>query len=91
MPTTPPPPVESLTVPPEAVRALVNGDRPGAIKLVREAHKVDLKTATTVVESYIEVHPELKSLSTGRKASRQGWMVWVLVAVLIAWLIYRWL
>ena len=91
MPTNPPPPIESLTVPPEAVRALVNGDRAGAIKLVREAHKVDLKTATTVVESYIELHPELKSLSTGHKVSRQGWLVWLIVAALVAWLIYRWL
>jgi hypothetical protein len=90
MPTNPPPD-DSLTLPPEAVRALVNGNKIEAIKLVREAHSVDLKTAKAVVESYIEMHPELRSLSSGRDASRQGWLVWVIVAALIAWLVYRWL
>ena len=90
MPTNPPP-VEPLTLPPEAVRALVNGNRIAAIKLVRETHKVDLKTAKTVVDSYVEMHPELKSLSAERNASRQGWLVWLIVAAMIAWLVYRWL
>jgi len=90
MPTNPPP-IESLTVPPEAVRALANGNKVEAIKLVREAHKVDLKTAKMVVDSYAELHPELKSMSAGRDPSRQGWLVWFIVAALIAWLVYRWL
>ena len=90
MPTIPPPD-ESLTLPPEAVRALVNGNKIEAIKLVREAHKIDLKTAKTVVESYIEIHPELKSLSSRRDASRQGWLLWIVVAALLVWLAYRWL
>jgi hypothetical protein len=90
MPTTSPA-HESLTLPPEAVRALVNGNKIEAIKLVREMHEVDLKTAKTVVESYIEIHPELSSLSSGRDVPRRGWIGWAVVAALVAWLVYRWL
>jgi len=90
MPTDPPP-TDSLTLPPEAVRALAGGDKIAAIKLVRAAHKVDLKTAKGVVESYVELHPDLKTrIESRRDHSRQGWVLWLVVAALIAWLIVRW-
>jgi hypothetical protein len=91
MPTEPPP-TDPLTLPPEAVRALVNGDKIGAIKLVRMTHKVDLKTAKGVVESYVELHPDIKTqLESRRGQSRQGWVLWLVVAALIVWLLVRWL
>ena len=90
MPTDPPP-TDSLTLPPEAVRALVGGDKIAAIKLVRAAHKVDLKTAKGVVESYVELHPDIKTqIASRRDHSHQGWVVWLIVAALIAGLLVRW-
>jgi hypothetical protein len=90
--STEPPPTDPLTLPPEAVRALVGGDKIAAIKLVRAAHKVDLKTAKGVVDSYIELHPDIRTqIDSRRNQSRQGWIVWLVVAALIAWLILRWL
>jgi hypothetical protein len=85
-----PPPTDPLTLPPDAVRALVAGNKIEAIKLVREAHKVDLKTAKGVVDAYVELHPDIQAQIANQRHSRQGWVVWLVVAALVAWLIYRW-
>ena len=90
MPTEPPP-TDPLTLPPEAVRSLAGGDKIAAIKLVRAAHKVDLKTAKGVVDSYVELHPDIKArIDSRRDPSRHGWVIWLVVAALVAWLIVRW-
>ena len=85
-----PPPTDPLTLPPDAVRALVAGNKIEAIKLVRQAHKVDLKTAKGVVDAYVELHPDIQAQIENQRHSRQGWVVWLVVAALVAWLIYRW-
>jgi len=85
-----PPPSDPLTLPPDAVRALVAGNKVEAIKLVREAHNVDLKTAKGVVDAYVELHQDIKKQLETRRESRQGWVVWFVVAALIAWLVFRW-
>ena len=86
-----PPPTDPLTLPPDAVRALAGGDKIEAIKLVRAARKVDLKTAKGVVDSYVELHPDIKAqIESRRNHSRHGWVVWLVVAALVAWLIVRW-
>jgi hypothetical protein len=73
-------------LPPEAVAALAGGNKVVAIKIVRESQKVDLKTAKDVVESYIELHPEMHLQFASRsKQSRQGWIFWLLVAALLVW------
>jgi hypothetical protein len=90
MPTEPPL-SDPLTLPPEAVQALVAGNKIEAIKLVREAHKVDLKTAKGVVDAYVELHPDIKTQLESQRHSRQGWVVWFIVAAMIAWLILRWI
>ena len=89
MPTEPPP-SDPVTLPPDAVRALVAGNKIEAIKLVREAHQVDLKTAKGVVDAYVELHPDIKSQLETQRHSRQGWIVWLVVAALIGWLVFRW-
>jgi hypothetical protein len=87
---TEPPPSDPVTLPPDAVRALVAGNKIEAIKLVREAHQVDLKTAKGVIDAYVELHPDIKSQLETQRHSRQGWIVWLVVAALIAWLVFRW-
>ena len=77
---------EPPKLPPEAVAALAGGNKIEAIKIVRVSQKVDLKTAKDVVESYIELHPEMHlAFATQNKQSRQGWIFWLLIAALLIW------
>jgi hypothetical protein len=85
-----PPPSDPLTLPPEAVRALAGGNKVEAIKIVRAAHKVDLKTARGVVDAYVELHPDIKAQVEAQRRPRQGWVVWLIVAAMIVWLVFRW-
>jgi hypothetical protein len=86
-----PPPTDPLTLPPEAVRALAGGDKIEAIKLVRAAHKVDLKTPRVLWTRM------WSCTRTSRRRSRAVAIIRVTAGssgwswpALVAWLIVRW-
>ena len=73
-------------LPPEAIDALQRGNKIEAIKLVREAQKLDLKNAKDRVDAYVGNDPVLRqklaSASAQSMRSLIRWLIIIAVGVL---------
>ena len=70
----------SEALPPEAINALQRGNKIEAIKLVREAQKLDLKDAKDKVDAYVENDPVLRQkLASASAESMRGLVRWVVI------------
>jgi len=76
----------SEALPPEAIDALQRGNKIEAIKLVREAQKLDLKDAKDKVDVYVRNDPVLQQKFAAAQAETTGSLVrWlILIALAIA-------
>ena len=76
----------SEALPPEAIAALQRGNKIEAIKLVREAQKLDLKDAKDRVDDYVKNDPVLQQKLPAAQAETTGSLVrWlILIALAIA-------
>jgi ribosomal protein L7/L12 len=75
--------------PSAAEAALLKGNKIEAIKIVREECGVDLKGAKDIVEQHVASHPGLQmQIDSAQAASRQGFLPWLMAAIIIAGLIY---
>ncbi len=76
----------AVDFPPLAVRALMNGQKIEAIKIVREEQGIELMEAKDIVEEYIRSDPiiqaELKNVR--RYRNRFGWILLLIVLGLLA-------
>ena len=79
-------PEHSEALPPEAIAALQRGNKIEAIKIVREASKLDLKDAKDKVDDYVKNDPVLKQKFASAQAETTGSLVrWlIIIAVAIA-------
>jgi ribosomal protein L7/L12 len=73
-------------LPPEAIDALQQGNKIEAIKIVREAQKLDLKDAKDKVDDYVKNDPVLQQKFASAQAEMTGSLVrWlILIALAIA-------
>lgn len=76
----------SEALPPEAIDALQQGNKIEAIKIVREAQKLDLKDAKGRVDDYVKNDPVLQQKFASAQAEATGSLVrWlILIALAIA-------
>ncbi len=76
----------SEALPAEAIDALQRGNKVEAIKLVREAQKLDLKDAKGRVDDYVKIDPVLQQKLAAAQAEITGSLVrWlILIALAIA-------
>ena len=76
----------SEALPPEAIAALQQGNKIEAIKLVREAQKLDLKGAKDRVDDYVKNDPVLQQKFASAQAETTGslvrWLIIVAVGIL---------
>ena len=76
----------SESLPPEAIAALQLGNKIEAIKLVREAQKLDLKDAKDRVDAYVKNDPVLQQrFASAQVESTRGlvrWLIIIAVAIL---------
>jgi hypothetical protein len=93
-----PTPSAPMSLPPEAVRALLAGDKIGAIKIVRVAHGIGLKDAKDVVDAAEHALPpqsrlQGKSLAPGEvdqaSGRKVGFVILVLAVAVAAWFLLR--
>ena len=79
-------PEHSDPLPPEAIAALQQGNKIEAIKLVREARKLDLKDAKDRVDDYVKNDPVLQQKFASAQAETTGslvrWLIIIAVAIL---------
>lgn len=73
------PPGASVDLPVEALAALQTGNKIEAIKLVRAAHRLDLKAAKDLVDRYIEGQPGLQRQMRAARAEQGRKLVFALV------------
>ena len=75
----------SEVLPPEAIDALQRGNKIEAIKLVREAQRLDLKDAKDRVDAYVENDPALKQkLATAQAEATHSigrWLILIALAI----------
>ena len=82
-------PHETSTFPSAAEAALLKGNKIEAIKIVRKERGVDLKGAKDIVEQHVATHPGLQmQIDSAQAASRQGFLPWLMAAIIIAGLVY---
>jgi len=76
----------SEALPPEAIDALQRGNKIEAIKLVREASKLDLKDAKDKVDDYVKNDPVMQQKFASAQAettrSLVRWLILIAVAIL---------
>lgn len=76
----------SEALPPEAIAALQQGNKIEAIKLVREAQKLDLKDAKDKVDAYVKNDPVLQQKFASAQAETKGslvrWLIIIAVGIL---------
>jgi len=76
----------SEALPPEAIDALQRGNKIEAIKIVREASKLDLKDAKDRVDDYVKNDPVLQQKFASAQAESTGslvrWLIIIAVAIL---------
>jgi ribosomal protein L7/L12 len=76
----------SEALPPEAIDALQRGNKIEAIKLVREAKRLDLKDAKDKVDDYVKNDPVLQQKFASAQAETTGslvrWLIIIAVAIL---------
>jgi len=74
--------------PAEAVTALWQGNKIEAIKILRQAHHLDLKDAKDKVDQYVRNEPALQQkLATAQTESLRGLVRWLL-AIALALIVY---
>ncbi len=80
------------SIPPVAVAALNAGRKIEAIRIVRETQGIGLKEAKELVESYVELHPELRA-QIGQQQSRglRSIVMWLLFIAIAAWFAVQYL
>jgi ribosomal protein L7/L12 len=76
----------SEALPPEAIDALQRGNKIEAIKLVRDASKLDLKDAKDRIDDYVKNDPVLQQKFASAQAETTGslirWLILIAVAIL---------
>ena len=76
----------SVALPPEAIAALQQGNKIEAIKIVREAQKLDLKDAKDKVDDHVKNDPVLHQKFASAQAETTGslvrWLIIIAVAIL---------
>ena len=76
----------SEALPPEAINALQRGNKIEAIKIVREAQRLDLKDAKDRVDDYVKNDPVLQQKFTSAQAETTGslirWLILIALAIL---------
>jgi ribosomal protein L7/L12 len=78
-------------LPPNVVNALSKGRKIEAIKLLRDAERMDLKDAKETVEAYAQSRPEMSAaLETASREGVARLLRWALVAV-AAFVMWYWL
>ena len=74
--------------PAEAITALWQGNKIEAIKILRQAHHLDLKGAKDKVDRYVSNEPALQQkLATAQTESLRGLVRWLL-AIALALIVY---
>jgi ribosomal protein L7/L12 len=74
--------------PAEAITALWQGNKIEAIKILRQAHHLDLKDAKNKVDRYVSNEPALQQkLATAQTESLRGLVRWLL-AIALALIVY---
>jgi ribosomal protein L7/L12 len=74
--------------PAEAITALWQGNKIEAIKILRQAHHLDLKDAKDKVDQYLSNEPALQQrLATAQTESLPGLVRWLL-AIALALIVY---
>jgi len=75
----------SAALPPEAIAALQRENKIEAIKIVREASKLDLKDAKDKVDVYVRNDPVLQQKFAAAQAETTGrlvrWLIFIAVAI----------
>ncbi len=75
----------SEALPPEAIDALQRGNKIEAIKIVREAKRLDLKDAKDRVDDYVKNDPILQQKFASAQAETTGslirWLILIAVAI----------
>jgi len=74
----------SEALPPEAIAALQQGNKIEAIKLVREAQKLDLKDAKDRVDDYVKNDPVLQQKFASAQAETTSSLVRWLIIIAVA-------
>jgi ribosomal protein L7/L12 len=75
--------------PAEAITALWQGNKIEAIKILRQAHQLDLKDAKDKVDQYVSNEPALQQkLATAQTESLRGLVRWLLMAIALALIVY---
>jgi len=70
----------SEAIPPEAIAALQRGNKIEAIKLVREAQKLDLKDSKDRVDDYVKNDPVLQQKFAAAQADiTRGLVRWLII------------
>jgi len=76
----------SEALPPEAIAALQQGNKIEAIKIVREAQKLDLKDAKDRVDDYVKNDPVLQQKFASAQAETTGslirWLILIALGIL---------
>jgi len=74
--------------PAETITALWQGNKIEAIKILRQAHHLDLKDAKDKVDQYVRNEPALQQkLATAQTESLRGLVRWLL-AIALALIVY---
>ena len=79
-----PDPQKPRDLPPLALRALAQGKKIDAIKIVRQEWGVGLKDAKDAVDAIIRTRPDLAAtVQESSAASQRGCLVWVICLALV--------
>jgi ribosomal protein L7/L12 len=78
----------SVPLPTTAIAALHRGDKIEAIKIVREEHGLELKSAKELVDEYVATHPTLQTSLNTRAATTQGAWYWLVAIAAVLALLY---
>ena len=79
----------SEPLPPEAIDALQRGNKIEAIKIVRQAQKLDLKDAKDKVDAYVQSDPVLQQKFAAAQAETTRSLVrWIIIIIGLALLGY---
>lgn len=76
----------SLTMPREVREALERGEKLEAIKRLRDARGLDLKTSKEAVEAWLRTHPVSAERMDRARRERSpfGFLGWVVIAMIVA-------
>ena len=86
MPAHPNPHARQL--PQEAIARLHEGNKIEAIKIVREAHGIQLKEAKDVVDAYVKTQPALQQVFAAKLALAKANFKRALLATVVLFVVY---